>query len=144
MKLQRLSKGLEKLRQRKEENIKLQLEMTKEILHLLEIERDSRQLTENEEWLRKKLKLHCLGLASLERIIARLRSRILYFKEGDANTSFFHQQASYRKKKNFIPKLKAGDQIAVSQEDKQEAVFNFYGNLLRKLKIEITLLTWLR
>lgn len=43
--------------------------------------------------MRKKLKLHCLGLASLEQTIARLRSRVLYLKEGDANTSFFHQQA---------------------------------------------------
>jgi hypothetical protein len=51
------------------------------------------------------LKLHCLGLASLERTIARLRSRILYLQEGDANTSFFHQQARYRKKKNFIAKF---------------------------------------
>jgi hypothetical protein len=74
LKLQRLSKGLQKWGQRKVGNIKLQLEMAKEILHCLEIERDSRQLTENEEWLRKKLKLHCLGLASLERTIARLRS----------------------------------------------------------------------
>jgi hypothetical protein len=92
--------------------------MAKEILHRLEIEQDSRQLTKNEEWLRKKLKLHCLGLAPLERTIARLRSRILSLKERDANTSFFHQQARFRKKKNFIPKLKVGDEIAVSQEDK--------------------------
>jgi len=90
LKLQRLSKGQQKWGQRKVGNIKLQLKMAKEILHRLEIERDSRELTGNEEWLRKKLKLHCLGLASLERTIARLRSRILYLKEGDANTSFFH------------------------------------------------------
>jgi len=61
-------------------------------------------------------------LASLERTIARLRSRVLYLKEGDANTSFFHQQARYRKKKNFIAKLQVGDQTVVDQEDKQPAV----------------------
>jgi hypothetical protein len=86
-------------------NIKARLELAREILHRLEIVRDSRALSEHEEWLRKKLKVHCLGLASLERTIARLRSRILYFQEGDANTAFFHQQARYRKKKNFIPEL---------------------------------------
>lgn len=106
--LQRLSRELQKWGQRKVGNIKLQLQMAKEILHRLEIERDSRDLTEEEEWLCKKLKLHCLGLASLERTIARLRSRILYLKEGDANTAFFHQQARFRKKKNFIPKLQVG------------------------------------
>jgi hypothetical protein len=62
--------------------------MAKEILHQLEIARDSRELSDSEEWLRKKLKLHCLGLASLERTIARLWSRMLYLREGDANTVF--------------------------------------------------------
>jgi len=88
-KLQRLSKGLQKWGQRKVGNIKAQLELAREILHRLEIERDVRALSDHEEWLRKKLKLHCLGLSSLERTIARLRSRILYIQEGDANTAFF-------------------------------------------------------
>jgi hypothetical protein len=97
LKLQRLSRDLQKWAQRKVGNIKLQLEMAKEILHRLEIARDSQKLSDIEDWLRKKLKLHCLGLASLERTIARLWSRILYLREGDANTAFFHQQARYRK-----------------------------------------------
>lgn len=130
LKLQRLSKGLQKWGQRKVGNIKVQMEMAKEILHRLEIERDSRDLSE-QEWLRRKLKLHCLGLASLERTIARLRSRFLYLQDGDANTAFFHQQARFREK-NFIPKLNVGDQIAVSQEDKQAVVLDFYENLLGK------------
>jgi len=100
----------------------------------LEIERDSRALSEHEEWLRKKLKVHCLGLASLERTIALLRSRILYLQEGDANTGLFHQQARYRKKKSFIPKLQVGNQVVVSQEEKQKAVDNFYENILGKAK----------
>lgn len=129
LKLQRLSRGLQKWGQRKIGNIKLQIEMAKEILHRLEIARDSRELSSSEEWLRKKLKLHCLGLASFERTITRLRSRILYLREGDTNTSFFHQQARYRKK-NFIAKLQVGDQLAVTQEEKQEAVLEFFENVL--------------
>ncbi|WVZ63220.1 hypothetical protein U9M48_012865 [Paspalum notatum var. saurae] len=110
----------------------MQLGMAKEILHRLEIAGDSRALSVGEEQLRKKLKLHCLGLASLERTVARLCARILYLRERDANTSFFHQQARYRKKKNFIAKLQVADQVLVTQEDKQEAVLNFYENLLGK------------
>jgi uncharacterized small protein (DUF1192 family) len=93
--------------------------MAKEIIHRLEIARDSRDLSNREEWLRKKLKLHLLGLASLERTIARLRSRILYLKEEDANTSFFHHQARFRKKKNFIAKL-------------HTEISNLYGYLTRR------------
>lgn len=78
LKLQRLSKDLQRWGQRNVGNIKLQLEMAKEILHRLEVARDSRELSDS-EWLRKKLKLHCLGLSSLERTIARLRSRSYIF-----------------------------------------------------------------
>ncbi|KAJ1279149.1 hypothetical protein BS78_04G132900 [Paspalum vaginatum] len=130
MKLKRLSIGLQKWSHRKVGNVKMQLAVAKEILHRLEIARDSRSLSQGEDWLRKKLKLHCLGLASLERTIARLRSRVLYLREGDANTAFFHQQARYRKKKNFIAKLQVGDRIIVSQDEKQEAAFDFFDNLL--------------
>jgi len=130
IKLQRLSKGLQKWGQWKVGNIKAQLELAKEILHRLEIERDFRARSDHEDWLRKKLKLHCLGLASLERTIARLRSRILYIQEGDANTAFFHQQARYRKKKNFISKLQVGNQVVVSQDEKQKAVDDFYDSIL--------------
>jgi hypothetical protein len=47
-------------------------------------------LSQGEEWMRRKLKLHSLGLSSLECTIAHLCSRVLYLYEGDANTSFFH------------------------------------------------------
>jgi hypothetical protein len=42
--------------------------------------------------------------------MTRLHSRI-YLREGDANTSLFHQQARYRK--NIIAKMEVGDQLAV-------------------------------
>ncbi|KAJ1283661.1 hypothetical protein BS78_03G145500 [Paspalum vaginatum] len=130
LKLQRLSKGLQSWSQRKVGNIRLQLEMAKEILHRLEIARDTRGLSPGEEWLRRKLKHHSLGLASLERTIAKQRSRLLYLREGDANTSFFHKQARYRKKKNFIAKFQDGNQVFTAQEDKQQAALEFYENLI--------------
>jgi predicted glycosyltransferase len=62
-----------------------------------------------------------------------MRSRILYLQEADANTAFFHQQARFRKKKNFIPKLQVGDQVVVSQEQKQATVFDCYENILGRV-----------
>jgi hypothetical protein len=63
---------------------------------------DSRVLLTEEVWLLRKLKQHCLVLASLERIVARLRSRIHYLGDDDANTKFLRLQARLRKKRNFI------------------------------------------
>jgi len=64
------------------------------------------------------------------RTIARLRSRINWLKDGDANSRLFHQHARYRKKKNFIPKLIVEDQIFTRHEDKAAAVLEFYDNLI--------------
>ena len=91
-------------------HIKSQHAVSREILHRLEIAQDNRNLTREECWLKGELKKHCLMLASLERIIARLRSRIRHLKEGDANTALFHRQAGFRKQKNFVPKLLRDDQ----------------------------------
>ena len=62
--------------------------------------------------------------------MARLRSRIGWLKDGDANTALFHSQARYRKRKNFISKLVSEDQVLTSHNDKAVAVFEFYNKLL--------------
>lgn len=72
-------------------------------------------MVRTEQWPRKRLKHHCLGLASLERTIARFRSQVLYLHEGDANSLFIHQQARFREKKNSIVKLQVGDQIDLTR-----------------------------
>jgi hypothetical protein len=57
--------------------------------------------------------------------MARLRSRLNWLKEGDANMSYFHHHARYRKHKNFIAKLKVGDQIITEQgkNKRQHGIF---------------------
>jgi hypothetical protein len=72
------------------QHIKRQLRLGQFILHRLEIALDSRPLVPHEDWLRKQLKQHCLGLASLERNMTRTRSRLNWLGEGDVNTSYFH------------------------------------------------------
>jgi len=104
--------------------------LAKEIVHQLDIAQESRPLQPNELWLRNNLKKHSLALSSLLRTISRLRSRINWLKDGDANTRLFHQHARYRKKKNFIPKLHVGDQVITKHEDKAAAVLDFYDSLI--------------
>ena len=96
IKLKILTKALQSWSQKQVGNINAQLALARHILYNLELAQDNRELSLEENWLRRNLKRHCLVLASLERTIARLRSRIRYLKESDANTSFFHKQAGFR------------------------------------------------
>jgi hypothetical protein len=81
--------------------------------------------------LRNNLKKHSLALASLSRTITRLRSRIGWIKDGDANTALFHASARYRKAKNFIPSVISREgQTLTSHEDKAAEFAEFYEGLL--------------
>ena len=78
-------------------NIRDQLAISCELLLRFDMAQESRQLTPHEDWLRRQIKLSYLGLASLERTLASQRARVTSLKDGDANTSFFHRQCTYRK-----------------------------------------------
>jgi hypothetical protein len=129
-KLSRLSRDLQSWSQKKIGHVIQQLQLARELVHQLEIAQDSRMLSSREEWLRRRLKGHVLGLSSLERSIARMCSRLHWLKDGDANTAYFHHHARYRKKKNFMAKVKVGDRMITEQEEKKEAVWDFYNSLL--------------
>jgi hypothetical protein len=85
---------------------------------------------------RNMLKKHSLALSSISRTVARLKSWIGWLKEGDANTSLFHAQTRFRKKKNFIAVIHSEDgQIWTAHEGKAATFFNFYQGLLRTAEV---------
>jgi hypothetical protein len=86
-------------------NIKMQILLATEVILHLDVAMDTRLLTPEERALIPLLKKKLMGLASLERTLARQRSRILWLCEGDTCTRFFHSHASHKKCKNFIGHL---------------------------------------
>ncbi|XBI11415.1 hypothetical protein VPH35_138479 [Triticum aestivum] len=71
-----------------------------------------------------------MGLASLERTIACQRARIASLQDGDANTSFFHRQCSYRRQKNRIHSLAVDGQVLTGHDDMVAATFAHFDELL--------------
>ncbi|XP_073355120.1 uncharacterized protein [Aegilops tauschii subsp. strangulata] len=104
-------------------NIKLQIAVAKLVILRLDCAQEGRLLSAEERWLRGMLKHVVLGLASLERTIARQRSHIRWLTEGDANTQLFHLVANGRKTKNFIPAILVNGQTITDQRGKEEAFF---------------------
>jgi hypothetical protein len=129
-KIKATSRGLQSWSDQVVGRVNFQLALSREILHQFEIAQDSRQLSSGELWLKNNLKKHSLALASLQRTIARLRSRIGWLRDGDANTKLFHLHACHRKRKNFIGRIVAGERICSSHDDKAVVIDDFYENLL--------------
>jgi hypothetical protein len=100
-KVKATAKALQAWSGKKVGHVSSQLILARELLHQLEVAQDCRSLTPAELWLKICLKKHSLALASLKKTIVRLRSRISWLSEGDANTKLFHMHARFRKK-NFI------------------------------------------
>jgi len=130
-KFRTLVRKLQSWGQKKVGHVNSQLALAREVLHQLEIAQDSRELSRLELWLKNKLKPHSLALSSLQRTIARSRSRIGWLKEGDANTSLFHAHARHRKRNNFIAKITTVEgTILTKHEEKEQHIFDFYNSLL--------------
>jgi hypothetical protein len=87
-----------------------------------------------ELWLRRMLKQTVLGLASLERTMARQRSRIRWLREGDANTALFHAVANGRRVKNYIAAVRSGEDLVTDQERKVETFIEAFFQLLGRMQ----------
>lgn len=81
-------------------------------------------------WLQKEMKLQCLGLASLERTMARQRARIRELKEGDANTRYFHLKARCRHRRKQIISIQAGDITAFDQDDIAQVLHDHFSAVM--------------
>ena len=84
----------------------MQIAIAPEVIIRLDTTMDTRDLSPQERELRKILKRKLLGLSSLERTIARLRSSLLFLCDGDANTKFFHSHTRHRQRRNMITVLR--------------------------------------
>jgi hypothetical protein len=87
-------------------------------------------MTVEERWLRSSLKLKLLGLASLERTIARQRARVAGVKDGDASSLFYRIMASSRRQRNHVAVLRSGDRTATDIEGKVQLATDFFMGLL--------------
>jgi hypothetical protein len=75
------------------------------------------------------MKLRCLGLSSLDRTIARQRSRIRQLSEGDTNTKYFHLIARGRKRINFIPSLSVDGYTVANHDGMELALFEHFSKV---------------
>jgi hypothetical protein len=111
-------------------NIRLQLELDKEVIHKFEVARDMHQLQPHEEELCLSLKAKSLGLASLQHSVAHQESRLLWLSEGDALTKFLHIHANTHRRKKFVRCIEHDGETLFAKERKAEAFHSYFDNIL--------------
>lgn len=126
LKLRRLARDLRRWSRFQVGDIKLQLAVAFEVIFQLEVAQESRLLSAEEQHLLSGLKTKVLGLAVLNKLRLRQRSRLTWLKEGDVNSKFFHIKANTRRRKNYIHSLQTPSGVAVSAQNKEEELFRFF------------------
>jgi len=124
--LRNLVRQLQSWSEKRIGQIKTQLLLARELVLRLDCAQERRQLSLAENGLRKQLKMRCLGLSSLERTMARQRSRIRQLSDGDANTAYFHLIARGRKQRSYIPALLADGHITEDHSDMELALHKHF------------------
>jgi hypothetical protein len=111
-------------------NVQMQLEITKVVIHRLEVVRDHHNLAPFEQELRKLFKGKTLGLASLQRSIACQESRVHWLSEGDTPTRFFQAYANSRKCRNHIHELECDGRLLSDEQGTPAVIFNYFDAIL--------------
>ena len=79
-------------------------------------------LTSEEHVLREACKSELENLAILEEVSWRQKSRVLWLKEGDNNTKFFHQMANSHRHNNYMERVEVDGAIYEVESEVREKV----------------------
>lgn len=109
--------------------IRAQLLMARELVLRLDTAQEERRLSMEEAELRKRMKMRCLGLSSLDRTITRQRARVRHLQEGDVNTAYFHILARGRKRRNFITSLNVHGHLVANHDEMQMALHEHFAGV---------------
>ena len=101
-------------------------------MKLLDVKEGELGLSEMELGEKAMLRSQIKNLLSLEEVSWRQKSRMLYIKEGDNNTKFFHKMANSRRRHNHICILEVDGVIYEDKSEMADQVVQFYKKLYKE------------
>ena len=110
-------------------NVEHQKKELLEALKFLDVKEGEHSLSEVELGERAMLRSQIQNLLSLEEVSWRQKSRMLYIKEGDNNTKFFHKMANSRRRHNHISMLEVNGVIYKDESEMANQAVQFYKKL---------------
>ena len=103
-----------------------------EALNFLDAKEGEFGLSDAETCERVVVRSEVENLLSLEEISWRQKSRMLWIKEGDNNTKFFHKVTNSRRRYNHLSILEVDGVIYEEESEVAAQVVKFYKNLYQK------------
>ena len=92
----------------------------------LDAREDLSGLSHEDQTRRTQIKGEIAHLASLEEISWRQKSRLLFVKEGDNNTRFFHRVANSHRRTNYLRGIEVDGVLYEDEEEVRSKVVHFY------------------
>ena len=68
--------------------------------------------------------------ASMEKISWRQKSREVWLRKGDKNSSFFHKMANAQRRRNFLSTVKVNGRRLTNEDEIREEVVNTFHRIL--------------
>ncbi|GLT88308.1 hypothetical protein SLE2022_063410 [Rubroshorea leprosula] len=112
--------------------VEKQIEEAKETIAKLDCKGEIQQLSEEEDILKRDLMLTLWENIQTKEEMARQKSRMMWMKEGDANTSFFHRCIKNRRRRNEINSLVVNGKVLQEVNELKQGVVEYFRNLFAK------------
>lgn len=107
-------------------NVKLLLCAAKQLIRILDVVQEFRQLSTLEVQLKRDLKARFLGLTAIEKIRAKQQSRMTGIKAAEAQSKLFFLQINGRKRKNHIKQLQTESGQVHTHANKEQHIFDHF------------------
>ncbi|WMV58897.1 hypothetical protein MTR67_052282, partial [Solanum verrucosum] len=131
-KLKALKLKLKEWKQEEGGNLGSQRRRLLEQLAELDTERVNRTLTVEETTKKAAVLLEYEELVKKEEVSWRQKSRVLWLKEGDKNTKFFHKMANAHRRYNNIDQLMIQGEVTQEKGKIEGEIIAYYKNLYRE------------
>jgi hypothetical protein len=101
-------------------------------LQLLEEKESESSLSDDDRCRREECKIELEKVARMEEASWRQKSRVLWLKEGDNNTKFFHKMANSHRRYNYMERVEVDGIVYEEAPEVREKVVQFYESLYQE------------
>ena len=98
-------------------------------LQFLDGKESESSLSDEERLRREECKIELEKVAHMEEVSWRQKSRVLWLKEGDNNTKFFHKMANFHRRYNYMERVEVDGAVYEEAPEVREKVVQFYESL---------------